>query len=134
METIEERLNRTLTKEQREKHEAVGKKGKQWGKLSLNLEEHSLCGTPPIEILSRNPEKSVGENMTDKEIIDMLDQAVAALKRFRREVATYESPNAQTVLENQIQSTKIDMKYLENIGRLPEKYKSFDLDGALAEE
>ena len=132
MESAEEYLLRTKGKEYIEKRKAAAAKFAEGGPLAVTYEEHLFFGTPP-DIQRKNPGKTLAELMSDDEILDRLRKYVKAISTLKKEAPKY-GPQWVDVCDRQIEKMKIEMRYLEKIGRLPEEFKDFDVDGILPEE
>lgn len=132
MESAEEYLLRTKGKEYLEKRNAAAAKLVEGGALAVTYEEHLFFGTPP-EIQKKNPGKTLAELMNDDEILDRLRKAVKAISTLKKEAPKH-GPQWEAVRDREIEKMKIEMRYLEKIGRLPGEFKDFDVDAILPKE
>lgn len=100
------------------------KRFQQFGQLGVTADDHwNIGGSPPI-ILNRNPGKTLGELMSDQEILAKLDQLTeyerSAKKRLAANPRDDLAKDDLKYVEKELPTT---IKYLDSIGRLPDKYK-----------
>jgi len=127
----EEKLPDGWSEEQKEsyrKTEEARKRFHEFGKWGVTANDHELIGgTPPGE-LTDNPGKTMGEIMTDKEIEDGLDTMIKYLKmneeKYEKDRFNY---MAKSGVEYYTEQIPLALKYLESLGRLPERYKEYNL-------
>lgn len=95
------------------------KNWKEKGYLGVTAKDHEAIGSTPDDILFQNPDKTLGEMMTDEEIREYItgtqkniseNEALPHLKRYNDDLK---------------QNLEATVKYLKSIGKLTE---DFNLD------
>ncbi len=110
------------TKEQ-ELFEKASEKMKKTGWFSFSAQDHHDLKSTPEQILLENPEKMQYEVMTDAEIQEILDNVEIAMQDKKLVENGY--------VKNLIEDIKVDIPFLKSVGRLPEKYKDFEIASLL---
>ena len=112
-----------------EAYQKVLEKDQKWSKLSFTAEDHRIIGSTiidtPLEILTKHPDKTWAELMSDQEIIDYL-RSLATAKDQLQGLKTGNSKRNREIERNinQVgQDLQKAIRYLENIGRLPEEFQ-----------
>ena len=109
-----------------EREKASKQKFKELGHLGVTAQDHwNIGGSPPI-LLNRNPEKTLGELLSEEELLDWLDKLVEYGERAKQKLTTNPDDElAQGDLKDFSTRFPLAIKYLASIGRLPEKYKNY---------
>ncbi|MGE5425724.1 MAG: hypothetical protein ACM3PZ_01490 [Bacillota bacterium] len=103
-------------------YERAAKKSKEGGFFALTLEDHLALGSTPDDELENNPGKSQCEVMSLEEIEGYLNSAVDAI----RENDEYLKYNGY--IDQQKDFLRASIPFLTRVGRLPEKFRDFDLN------
>lgn len=87
------------------------------GSFSLTAQDHrDLRGTPDERLIGENEGKAEYEIMSDKEIEQSLDEAVENMNH----------PSSMgEILKNKL---RLAIPFLRKVGKLPEKYRDFDIN------
>jgi len=109
-----------------EKDKASRQRFKEFGHLGVTAQDHwNIGGSPPI-LLNRNPEKTLGELLSDQELLDWLDKLLEYGERAKEKLeAEPDDESAKGDLEDFNKRFPLAIKYLASIGRLPEKYENY---------
>ncbi len=111
-----------------ERYAVVAAKAEQYGLLSLNAEEHHAIGSTPPEELDANPGKAHYEVLTEAQIEKMISAAI--------KMASSDDPRALSGGFVKAESDWLErtIPFLRSVGRLPEKYKNFDVNALLSRQ
>lgn len=101
------------------------------GYLGLTCDDHKDLGSTPEQILKENPGKTLGELLSHKEIEDYLDQEIKGAEESKKRLGENDDgATDKTIIINALRDFKgnfmRDLNYLRSIGKLPEKYQSFN--------
>lgn len=102
--------------------EQAAKKSKEQGFFSLTSEDHKALGSTPDEELESNSGKSQYEIMSDEEIERYLSGAIDTINENN------ENLRNNGYIDQQKDFLRVSIPFLKSVGRLPEKFKDFDLD------
>lgn len=100
--------------------ERASKKMSETGWFSFTAQDHEDLSSTPDAELTLNPDKAQYEIMTDEEIQQILDNVQIAQQDPQLVKNGY--------VQNLIDAMKVDIPFLKSVGRLPEKYKDFDVN------
>jgi len=103
-------------------YEKAAKKSKEQGFFSLTIEDHDALGSTPDEELKSNFGKSQYEIMSDEEIEEYLSEAIYTITENN------ENLRNNGYIDQQKDFLRASIPFLKSVGRLPEKFKDFDLD------
>lgn len=93
-------------------------KFKKFGPLGVTAADHLSVGSTPKEKLVNNPDKTLGELMTDDEIFQWI-------KELQEQIIQYSSDEyknnsfVKSILPKFIEDLRLSKEYLKGIGRLP---------------
>jgi len=127
---MERRKKENLTQEEKQ---TPKKPWEEKSALEATAADHEVLGSTPPTQLKENPGKNLAELMSDKEILEWLKKSEHAIKVLKKE-APSRGLQWEDVRDREIVKMKVTLKYLEGIGRLPEEFKYFDVDGIESEE
>ncbi len=99
--------------------ERASQKMNKTGWFSFTAQDHEDIGSTPDDIMLEHPEKMQYELMSEKEIENILDNVDIA----KQDPQLVKNGYAQDL----INAAKVDIPFLESVGKLPEKYKNFDM-------
>jgi len=105
------------------------RKFEELGYLGVTAQDHINIGsTFPPQLLVDNPGRTWGELLSDEEILSILENDARFKHYFRNDEVDrlFEKDGdemANDVLKGFRKETPVDAKYLDSIGRLPEKYR-----------
>lgn len=93
--------------------------------LEVTANDIKKAGKEPSELeMIKNPTKTRAELMTDGEIVEYLRKRAQALKEIFDERLD-NVPALKSVRERDRKGFVLNLRYLKEIGRLPEEFKSF---------
>jgi hypothetical protein len=109
-----------------ERDKVSRRKFQEFGHLGVLAQDHwNIGGSPPM-LLNENPEKTLGELLSDEELLKWLDKLLEYGERAKEKLeAKPDDEWAKGDLEDFNKQFPAAIKYLASIGRLPEKYKSY---------
>lgn len=95
--------------------------------LGTTYAEEKRLGSPPF-LLKSNPGKTLGELLSDEEILSRIDSLAEFYQSTKTDLAAdphnYSAQDDLRYIQRELPAA---INYLTSIGRLPEKYKSFQL-------
>ena len=95
--------------------------------LAQSMKDHERVGSSGSGegAILRDPNKSMGENMTDEEIKAFITKRIADIREQHQR--TLADPSEKRFLKTFLEDWLIpDMAYLRHVGRLPEDLQDFD--------
>jgi len=113
-------MNNSFEENQTSSYDTAREKSRRYGFFSLTAQDHEDMNSTPGDELTKNPGKAQYELMSDEEIMSYLDGALEAMN----DADLIKNGYAQQQRDFLITS----IPFLEGVGRLPEKYKGFDLN------
>lgn len=90
------------------------------GWFSFTAKDHEDLGSTPEDELLMYPEKMQYEIMSDKEIESILDNVEIAKQDPKLVASGY--------VKILVDGMKVNIPFLKSVGKLPEKYKDFDIN------
>lgn len=111
----------------KEENTIMPKPGEGKSALEVTVDEHKAVGSSPPKLLEDNPGKNLADLMSDEEILQYLEESEEAIGILKKEAPGI-GPQWEKVRDRDIIRMKVTLKFLEEIGRLPDKYKDFDVD------
>lgn len=105
------------------------------GWLGLTAEDHVISGSNGMpELLLKNPGKTLGELMSDEEILNWIkgekDSLIEYFEKLRNPGSSFEKFHLPEITYR----FKASLEYLKHIGRLPKEFEDFDPEAFLEEK
>lgn len=93
-------------------------KFKAHGPLGVTADDHLTIGSTPPKKLEENPDRTLGELMTEEEIVDWIKELEKQIAEFSQE--KYKNNSfVKSSLPKLIEDLNLGKKYLTSIGKLP---------------
>ena len=108
------------------------------GILGTTAEDHKNIDSGFNKTLSdiflKNPGKTLGEAMTDEQILSWVQDEAESLKTYFRDLYNPNDKFGKGHIFQNISIFKASLNYLRKIGRLPKEFEDFDPEAFLAEK
>lgn len=118
-----------------QKETLIAEKLKTQGILGTTAEDHKDINSGFDKILSdiflKNPGKTLGEAMTNEEIISWIQKEKEALTEYFRDLYNPNDKFSKGHIFQNVSIFKASLNYLKTIGRLPKEFEDFDPESFL---
>lgn len=109
-----------------EKIERARTKSNLYGYLGLTAQDHTDMGSSPPQEVLNNKGKATGEFLTDKKIEKFLEHTKSLMHDIEQRLAKKKNYNDEHIFKVTRTNFEGGIRYLQTIGRLPEKYKKME--------
>ena len=100
--------------------------------LEMTLEDYKKLGSlPPQSIIQENPGKRLVDLMTDRELIDHLNELKAKLDKLA-DKSNFDNVLAQNIFYAKVKDYNRSIEFLQSIDHLPKGFERYDV--AVAKE
>lgn len=110
--------------------ETINEARKKWdenGYLGVTAIDHELIGSTPDELLLNNKGKTLGELMSEDEIVEYISGTLSNIDENEKYILTNPSNKDSIIRYNEDLKNNLDLSinYLKKIGKIDEKFSSY---------